>query len=195
MYINDMLSLGSINVSLPAQHLLNCLILFGPIPLPLFYVEELDNVVISAVISKEKKRMQTLHEFVPESPMKQLGKVGVIRKYCYPIVYHKDFNTHHVESRIQLFFIPELICDAVKNEIDIVDKALSILCAQHALENLLIGSEQNLLHLQFLLLLCNRLDDICTEELKFDDVFLITNVKLKLQISQMFQKYKELHLL
>ena len=100
-----------------------------------------------------------------------------------------------MESRIQLFFIPELICDAVKNEIDIVDKALSILCAQHALENLLIGSEQNLLHLQFLLLLCNRLDDICTEELKFDDIFLITNVKLKLQISQMFQKYKELHLL
>jgi len=194
MYINDMLSLGSVNISLPAQHLLNCLTIFGPIPLPLFYVEELDNVVMNAVISKEGKRMQTLHEFVPESPMKQLEKVGVIRKYSFPMIYHKDFDTHHVDSSLQLLYIPKLICDAVNNEIDNVDKALSVLCAQHALENFLIGMNPNLIHLHYTLILCNQLDDLCTKELKFDDKFLITNLKLKLQLSQMVKRYRELHL-
>ena len=42
----------------------------GPISLPLFYVEERNNVVINAVISKEKKRIQD------ESPVKQLVKEG-----------------------------------------------------------------------------------------------------------------------
>ena len=80
MYINDLLS-TTINVSLPAHHLLNCLVITGSIPLPLFYVEELNNIVMNAVISKEKKKLQELHGFVSESPIEQLAKEGVIRKY------------------------------------------------------------------------------------------------------------------
>ena len=180
MYINDILTN---NISLPAHHLLNSLVITGPIPLPLFYVEELNNVVMNAVISKEN---DVLHEFVSESPMKQLLKVGVIRNTCYPIVYHKELNPEYLDSNFQPMFIPKLICDAVKDQMDDVDKLLSILCIQRTLENLLTNeTTPSLMHLHYILILCNQLDDVCTPELyQFGGELLTSNVKLKLLISQ-----------
>ena len=179
MYINDILTN---NISLPAHHLLNSLVITGPIPLPLFYVEELNNVVMNAVISKEN---DVLHEFVSESPMKQLLKVGVIRNTCYPIVYHKELNPEYVESSVQPMFIPKLICDAVKDQMDDAEKVLSILHAQRALENLLTNETRpSLTHLHYILILCNQLESVCSQDLhKFDDELITANLKLKLCIS------------
>ena len=185
LYINDLLSTTR-NISLPAHHLLNCLAITGPIPLPVFYVEELDNVVMNAVFNKEEKRIQA------ESPMKQLIKEGVIRKSCYPILYHKDLNTDYIDLSIQQMFVPKLICDAVKAEMDDTDKALSVLSAQHALDNLLTNEiEPSFIHLQYILILCNQLHDVCSQELhELSDQLLITNQKLKLQVALMASKLK-----
>ena len=185
LYVNDLLSTAH-NISLPAHHLLNSLVITRPIPLPLFYVEELDNVVISAVYSKEKERIQA------ESPMKQLIKEGVIRKSCYPILYHKDFNTGYIDLSIQPMFVPKLICDAVKDEMDDTDIVLSVLSVQCALENLLTNKNKpNPIHLQYLLILCNQLHDVCSEELhEFGDQLLITNQKLKLRVALMASELK-----
>ena len=185
MYINDILSTTS-NISLPAHHLINALIITGPISLPLFYAKELDNVVMNAVFSKER-RIQA------ESLMEQLMKEGVIRNSCYPTVYHKELNPESLNSSIQPIFIPKLICDAIKDEMDDTDKVLSVLSAQRALENLLIKeTKPNLIHLHYILILCNRLHDVCTQELhEFGDELLITNFKLKLlQTSKMCNTFK-----
>ena len=58
MYINDILLTS--NISLAAHHLLNSLVITGPIPLPLFYVEELNSVVMNAVISKDGSPMNNM---------------------------------------------------------------------------------------------------------------------------------------
>ena len=177
MYINDILSTTS-NISLPAHHLLNCLAITGPIPLPLFYVKALDNVVMNADFSKEKKRIQA------ESPMKQLMKEGVIRNSCYPILYHKDLDPGSIDSSIKLMFIPALICNAVKDEMDDADKALSILSAQSALKNLLTDERKpSATHLHYLLIVCNQLHNVCSQELHEFDQLLTNNLKLKLLIS------------
>ena len=185
LYISDLLSTTH-NISLPAHHLLNSLVITGPIPLPLFYVEELDNVVLNAVYNKEKERIQA------ESSMKQLIKGGVIRKSCYPILYHKDLNKDYIDLSIQPMFVPKLICDAVKNEMDDTDTALSVLSVQRALENLLRNeSKPDPIHLQYLLILCNQLHDVCSEELhEFGDQLLIANQKLKLRVALMTSKPK-----
>ena len=140
MYINDILST---TISLTAHHLLNSLTITGPIPLPSFYIEELNNVVMNAVISKEKNMMPEPHMFIFESPMKQLMIIqgGVIRSSCYRIVYHADLNPENVISNIQQKFIPKLICDAVKEQMDDTDKVFSTLCVQRALENLLTNND------------------------------------------------------
>ena len=187
MYINDILS-STISVS--SHHLLNSLVITGPIPVPLFYVEELNNVIINAIISKEKNKMSQPHSYTPESPMKQLIKGGVIRNSCYPIVYHKDLNPENVISNIWQMFIPKLICDAVKDQMDDTDKVLSVLCAQHALENLLTNHEVDLIHLHYILILCNQLHDVCTQELhEYSEELLITNQKLILQVSQRYKYF------
>ena len=185
LFINDLLS-TTCNISLPAHHLLNSLVITGPIPLPLFYVEELDNIILSAVYNKEKERIQ------PESPLKQLIKEGVIRKSCYPILYHKDLNSDYIDHSIQLMFVPKLICDAVKDEMDDTDKALSVLSIQCALENLLMNeTKSSPIHLQYLLILCNQLHDVCSEELQeFGDQLLIINQKLKLRVALMGSELK-----
>ena len=184
MYINDILST---TISLTAHHLLNSLIITGPIPLPLFYVEELNNVVMNAVISKEKTEP---HMFIFESPMKQLVQGGVIRNSCYPIVYHADLNPENVISNIQHMFIPKLICDAVKEQMDDTDKVLSTLCVQHALENLLTNNEVDLIHLHYILILCNQLHYVCTQELhEFGEELLIANQRLMLRISQRYKDF------
>ena len=179
LFINDLLSTIS-NISLPAHHLLGSLAITGPIPLPMFYVEELDNVVMNAVFIKEEKRIQT------ESPMKQLIKEGVIRKSCYPILYHKDLNTDFIDLSIQQMFVAKLICDAVKDEMNDIDEALAILSAQRALENLLTNeSKLSLINLHYILVICNELDNVCRQDLyKRNDELLTTSLKLKLQISQ-----------
>ena len=160
MYINDILSTTS-NISLPAHHLLNCLTITGPIPLPFFYVEALDDVVMNAIFSKEKKRIRA------ESPMKQLIKEGVIRNSCYPILYHKDLDPESVDSSIKQMFIPVLICNAVKDEMDDADKALSILSVQSALKNLLTNEcKPSVTHLHYLLVVCNQLHSVCSQEFK-----------------------------
>ena len=177
MYIIDILSTTS-NISLPVHHLLSCLTITGPIPLPLFYIEELDNVVMNAIFSKEKKRIQA------ESPMKQLIKEGVIRNSCYPILYHKDLDPESVDSSIKPMFVPALICNAVKNEMDDTDKALSILSAQSALQNLLTNEHKpSVTHLHYLLIVCNQLHMMCSQELHEFDQLLTNNLKLKLRIS------------
>ena len=178
MYINDILTS---NISLPAHHLLNSLVMTGPIPLPLFYVEELNNVVMNAVINKDN---DGLHEFVSESPMKRLVKVGVIRNACYPIVYHKELNPDCIDTTSQSMFIPKLICDAVKGQMDDVDRVLSILCIQRTLENLLTSkTKPSLIHLHYILNLCNQLDDVCTpESQQFGSELITSNLKLKLLI-------------
>ena len=178
LYINDILSTTR-NISLPAHHLLNSLAITGPIPLPLFYVEELDNVVMSAVFNKEKRRIQA------ESPMKQLMKEGVIRRSCYPIVYHKDLDTDYIDLSIQQMFVPKLLCDAVTVEMDDTDKVLAVLSVQCALENLLTDEiKPSLIHLRYILILCNQLHDVCSQELhEFGDQLHITNQKIKLQVS------------
>ena len=187
LYINDLLS----NIfSLPANQLLNTLVITGPIPLPLFYVEELNNLVTNAVISNEEKIMQELQEFIPESPMNQLAKGGVIRNSCYPLVYHKDLDPKNLTSNVQLVFIPKLICDAVKYQMDDTAKILSTICAQRALENLLNNNEVDLIQLHCVLILCNQLYNTCIQEFhdhEFSKELLITNQKLMLTISQRYK--------
>ena len=182
MYINDILTY---NISVAAHHILNSLIITGPIPLPLFYVEELDNVVMNAVNSK---RVQA------ESLMKQLVKAGIIRNSPYPMVYHKNLNPDYIDTTVQPMFIPKLICDAVKDQMDDTDKALSLLSAVHAIENLLVA-EENLINLpsrlHSILILCCQLCDVCSGELykcnnnELSDQLLTTSLKLKLRVSNM----------
>ena len=166
MYINDILNTNS-NISLSAHHLLNCLAITGPIPLPLFYVEELDNVIMNAVFNKEKKRIQA------KSPMKQLIKEGVIRRSCYPILYHKDLDTDYIDLSIQQMTVPKLICDAVKDEMNDTDKVLAVLSAQQALKNLTNKIKSN--NLQYVFILYNQLQEVCIQELHETGKELITN--------------------
>ena len=82
-------------------------------------------------------------------------------------------------------FIPKLICDAVKDQMDDTDKVLSILCIQRTLENLLTSeTKPSLIHLHHILTLCNQLDDVCTPEPhQFGSELITSNLKLKLLIS------------
>ena len=166
MYINDILTN---NISSSAHHLLNSLVITGPIPLPLFYVEELNNVVMNAVSNKA------------ESPMRQLVKAGVIRSSSYAMVYHKNLNPDYINSSIQPMFVSKLICDAVKDQMDDADKALSVLSAQRALENLL-ANEKSLIHLHYILMICDQLCGACEELQEFDQL-LIASLKLKLEVT------------
>ena len=151
MYINDILTN---NISLPAHHLLNSLVITGPIPLPLFYVEELNNVVMNAISSKRTQA---------ESPMNELVKLGVVRSSSYPIIYHKDLHPDYIDTAIQLMFIPKLIYETVNDQMDHADKAVSILSVQRTLERLLTNeTKANLIQLHYILILCNQLDEVCS---------------------------------
>jgi len=69
---------------------------------------------------------------------------------------------------------------------DVTDKAVSIVCVQHALENILTEkSTANLdvIHLHHLLVLCNKLLDMCVaEHSTLGDAFVTECVNLKLKI-------------
>ena len=184
LYISDILNTTS-NISLPAHHLLKSLAITGPIPLPLFYVEELDNVVMNAVFNKEKKRIQA------ESPMNQLIKEGVIRRSCYPILYHKDLNTDYIDLSIHQMIVPKLICDAVKDEMDDTDKVLAALSAQQALENLTNEIKPSLIQLQYIFIVANQLHDVCTKQFhSLGDELLIAIQKLNLRVAIMASQLK-----
>ena len=129
---------------------------------------------MNAVSSQEKRKM------LAESPMKELVKLRVIRSSPYPIVYRKNLNPDDIDTTIQPMFVPKLICDAVKDQMDDVDKALSVISVQRALENLrLISESTDLIHLHYILILSNRLDEVCSH---VSDHLLTTNLKQKLQI-------------
>ena len=166
MYINDILTNY---ISLPAHHLLNSLVITGPIPLPLFYVEELNTIVMNSVISKA------------ESPMRQLVKAGVIRSSSCAMVYHKDLDPDYINLSIPPMSVSKLICDAVKDQMDDGDKALSVLSAQRALENLL-ANEKSLIHLRYILVICDQLCGACEELQEFDQL-LIASLKIKLEVA------------
>ena len=109
------------------------------------------------------------------------------------MVYHKDLNPDYIDTTIPPMIIPQLICDAVKDQVDEVDKALSVLSAQHTLENLLTAKTSLISlpsHLCYILILCSQLYEVCSEELhKHNDELykhlLTTSLKLKLRVSTM----------
>ena len=182
LYINGILR--SDDFSLPAQHLLHCLSIVGSIPLPKFYVDELDKLITEAMTTREDRRIQRVRGFIPEPLVDQLEKGGVVRTYPNPVVYHKDFNPKNVDPTIKLMFIPKLICDAIDSEMDATDKAVSITCVQHAIENILTGkSILSMIHLHYLLVLCNRLFDVCvSEQSTLGDAFVVESLKLKFRV-------------
>ena len=81
-------------------------------------------------------------------------------------------------------FIPKLICDAIDSEMDTTDRAVSIMCVQRALDNVLMEkSTLSTIHLHYLLVLCNELFDVCvSEHSTLGDAFVIESLKLKLKI-------------
>ena len=190
MFINDIIR--SDHFSLPAQHLLWCLAIVGSVPLPQFFINELDNVITAAVTTEEDKRMQRLHGLVPQPLLLQLEEGGLIRKFPYPIVYHKEFNPQNMDPTIKLMFVPKLICYAIESEMDIADKATSIMCVQHALENTLTDKspvQLNIIHLHYLLVLCNKLIDLCVaDHCTLGDSFVIESTKLKLRLVHLHNK-------
>ena len=64
--------------------------------------------------------------------MKELKNNTVIRKYPCSLVYHKDFK--YPGCSTQLIYIPKLICDEVKSEMN-YDNGNAILYVQQAIEN------------------------------------------------------------
>jgi len=184
MYINDILR--SDDFSLPAQFLLHCLSIVGSIPLPQFYIDSLDRLITEAITTKEDRRMQKLQGFVPEPLINQLKQGGIIRKFPNPLIYHKDFNPQSVDPTIQLMFIPKLICDAIDSEMDMTDKAVSIMCVQHALDNILTeNSTLSMMHLHYIMVLCNELFDVCiAEQSTLGDSYISECMKLKFRVAQ-----------
>jgi len=184
MFINDIIRSY---FSLPSQHLLCCLAVLGSIPLPQFFISELDNLITAAITTEEDKRMQRLYGLVAESLLEQLVQGGIIRKFPHPIVYHKDFNPQSVNPNIELKFVPKLLCYAVESEMDIADKAVCIMCIQQALENILTGKstvQVNVVHLHYLLAVCHKLLDVCcAEHSLLGDSFSTGCIKLQLQLA------------
>ena len=134
---------------------------------------------MNGVSGQEKKWIQA------ESPMKELVKLGVIRSSPYAIIYHRNLHPDYINTTTQPMFIPKLICDAVRDQMDDADKALSILSVQCTLERLLINeTKPNSIHLRYILILCNQLDDVCGN---VSDHLLTTNLKLKFQILQILR--------
>ena len=118
--------------------------------------------------------------------------------YYYPCgVYWYDvsdiipLNPEYVDSSIQPLFIPKLICDAVKDQMDDVDKILSVLSVQHAFENILSNVSKikpNSVHLHYVYILCIKLHNVCLDLPESYNKLLFKNFKLLLQICK---PYKE----
>ena len=195
LFINDILR--SDHFSLPAQHLLCCLAILGSTPLPQFFVKELDNVIAAAVTTEEDKRIKKLHGVVSKSLAIELEEQGVIRKFPYPIVYHKDLDPKYVNPSCNLFYVPKLICHAVESEMDFADKAVPIICVQNALENILTRRSSvqiDIVHLHYLLVVCKIVLDVCVAHYStLGDSFAAECVKLQLKLS--YNYYNEIFLI
>lgn len=177
LYINDLLT--SNEFSIQAYHLLNCLCILGPIPIPLFLIEELDKIITKA-------ENNGLHGSV--TPLIQQLEVGVLRKYPLIFLYHKDFNPKFLDPAAKLMYIPKLLCDVIRNSMYDADIALSITCVQEAVRNVLMN-QLTINQLHFVLLIVNQLDDPCSNlHKKFNE----ENIKLKMQVTYLVSLHKKL---
>ena len=173
LFINDLLTYDE--YSIPAHHLLNCLCVIGPIPIPLFLIEELDNIITKVAAGKDNGVQSSV-----TSLTKQL-EAGVLRKYPHVLLYHKDLNPKCADAKPKLMYIPRLLYDAVTGNMHSGDVALSIACVQQAIKNLLMQINQlSINQLRLMLVVVNQLDEFCSNlDEKFDE----ENIKLKVRIA------------
>jgi len=116
----------------------------------------------------------------------ELEEQRAIRRFSYPIVYHKDLDPKYVNPSCILFYVPKLICHSVESEMDIADKAVSIICLQNTLENILTRQQTqiDMVHLHYLLVVCDNLLNVCIAHYStLGDSFAAECVKLKLRLS------------
>ena len=179
LFINDLLTCDE--YSILAHHLLNCLCVIGPIPIPLFLIEELDNIITEAVTGKNNGMQSSV------TPLTQQLEAGVLRNYPHVFLYHEDFNPDFKVATSKLMYIPKLLCDAVISSMHSGDVALSIACVQQAVKNLLMELSLNQLH--FMLVVLNQLDESCS---KLHEKFNEENIKLKVQIAYSVGLHKEI---
>ena len=142
-------------LSKPAHSLLTCLSKFGSDPLPQFYIEELANLII-----KEQGTCQT----DSKSILKELESSKIARKCPYPLVYHKDLNPECLDFSVQLFTIPKLICDTVKNDMYYEN---SIIHLQYALEESIKHNPSS----RFIHVLSSGLKNLCKREQEGEQQF------------------------
>ena len=140
--------LDMLGLSKPAKVLISCLCKLGPVPLPLYFIRRVNSLIINEIVS---------HQTILEPPLKELGDKGVIRNFPSPLVYHKDLNPKCLDSSMQLIFIPELICDAVKSEIK-YDNEIPRL--QHALEIIIQRNPS----WPYIDMVCGYLQALCEEQ-------------------------------
>ena len=140
--------LGMSGLSEPAEILLSCLCQLRSVPLPLYFVRRVNGLVIEEMAP---------HQTIFESPLEELKSKAVIRNYPSPLVYHKDLNPKRLNSSMQLMFIPELICDAVKSEME-NDNEIPRL--QHALEIMIQRNPS----LPYIDMVCSYLQGLCKEQ-------------------------------
>ena len=179
LFINDLLMCDSI----PARHLLNCLCVIGSIPIPLFLIEELDNIITKAAAGKDNGVQSSV-----TSLTKQL-EAGVLRKCPHMFLYHKDLNPEFQTATPKLMYIPKLICDVIKNNMYSGDVALSIACVQQAIKNLLMQINQlSITQLHLMLVVVNQLEESCSN---LDEKLNEENIKLKVQIVYSIAACKE----
>lgn len=170
------------NISLPAQCLLHCLSIVGSMPLPKFFIDELDKLITESFTLKENE--QQGHGAFSGLLVNQLLQAGVIIKFPNPIVYHKDFDPQSLDLTIQQMYIPELIRDATKS---LLDKKRCIKHVQLALKNILHQRsmvQANKSHLYYTSMLCIQLYDICACQ-KLDAEVVIESLNL---VKECYQK-------
>ena len=172
LFINDLLMCDK--YSIPARHLLNCLCVIGPIPIPLLLIEELDNIITKAAAGKDNGVQSSV-----TSLTKQL-EAGVLRQYPHVFLYHKDLNPEFQVSTFKLMYIPRFLCDAITSNMHSGDVALSIACVQHAIKNLLMQIQLSINQLHLILVIVNQLDESCS---KLHEKFNEENIKLKVRIA------------
>ena len=181
LFINDLLMCDE--YSIPTHHLLNCLCVIGPIPIPLLLIEELDNIIIKATTGKDNGVQSSV-----TSLTKQL-EAGVLRKYPQVFLYHKDLNPEFQVATFKLMYIPRLLCDSITSNMHSGDFALSIACVQQAIKNILMQINQlSINHLHLMLVVVNQLEEPCSN---LDEKFNEENIKLKVQIVYSIGSCKE----
>ena len=180
MFINDLLTCNEF-ISIPACHFLNCLCVIGPIPIPLFLIEELDNIITKAAAGKNNGVQSSV------TPLTKQLEVGVLRNCPHVFLYHKDFNPECQVATSKLMYIPKLLCDVITSSMHSGDIALSVACVQQAIKNLLTQTIQlSINQLHFMLVVLNQLDGSCS---KLHDE---QNIKLKVQIAYSVGLHKEI---